>query len=418
MRNIFFNPIKSILLLAMVILLFSSCGKPQGEESLPPALSVTESPIQTSAPSPSSPPSEMPTPSLPDAIPKFPVEWGDNGIFSAYYDKAYERLETMTLEEKIGQLLLIRCPQVDASSVINKYKPGGIVLFEVDFKGKTADEVIGMIAALQNAANVPMIMATDEEGGSVVRISRNTNLSDYKFQSPQKIYNSGGFEAVRSDTLKKAALLKKLGLNLNLAPVADISVSPSDFIYARSFGRPAAETGEYVTTVVAAMREMNLSSALKHFPGYGNNADTHTGVAVDNRPLSAFSESDFIPFKMGIDAGAESILVSHNIINNIEEGVPASLSKAVHRILRNHLRFTGIIMTDDLSMAAVNDYTRNYDPAVLAVLAGNDMLLLDDYNGAFTSILAAVKSEEIPLEQLDHAVFRILSWKLARGIIS
>jgi beta-N-acetylhexosaminidase len=415
-----FQPRRTALLMLAACILFSlssGCGAPPEEGntgvSATGAASVSPS-ASASLPSPSASQSGTPSPS---PAPEFPAEWDDHGIFSASYEKAYKLLQTMTLEEKLGQLLLVRCPQENAEAFIKAYAPGGLVLYESDFHGKTAEEVIAAITAYQKAAKIPMVMAVDEEGGTVVRISGNKNLSDHKFQSPQALYAGGGFDAVREDTLIKAALLKRLGLNLNLAPVADVCVDKRDYIYPRAFGQPAAETGRYVAAVVAAAREAGLSSALKHFPGYNGNADTHQGIAVDDRPSSDFYNSDFIPFKEGIDADAETVLVSHTIVSAMEKDVPASLSPAVHRLLRDMLHFTGVIITDDLSMQAVAEHGGALI-AVRAMLAGNDMLLLQDYERAYDTLLEKAQSGVLPPELIDRAVFRILAWKLSNRIIS
>jgi len=346
-----------------------------------------------------------------------PAGWNDEGVFSKFYAKAYKKVSSMTLEEKVGQMFLVRCPQTNAITDIKHYHLGGFVLFGVDFSNKTASNVIAKIKSYQNASSIPMIMAVDEEGGTVVRISSNPLLAAYKFLSPQVIYAKGGLSAINSDTLNKAKMLKKYGINVNLAPVADVSVNPSDYIFKRTLGKPATETGKYVAAVVKAMQASGLSSVLKHFPGYGNNINTHTGISIDKRPYSTFEKSDFIPFKYGINANAESILVSHNIINCMDKSFPASLSPAVHRVLRNTLHFTGVIMTDDLSMNAIKDYTHNTDPAVKAVLAGNDMLIIDDFVAGYNAVLMAVKTGKITQEQINRAVFRILAWKYSKRII-
>jgi beta-N-acetylhexosaminidase len=346
-----------------------------------------------------------------------PEGWDDRGIFSACYDKAYLKMSSMSLEEKVGQMFLAHCPGENAAASIRNDHLGGFVLFEADFQNKTADEVISAIKSYQEASAVPMLMAVDEEGGKVVRISGNPLLAKKKFQSPRAVYASGGLNAVRADAKEKAALLKTLGLNVNLAPVADVSTNSRDYIYGRTLGKSAQETGEYVAAVVRATREAGLSSSLKHFPGYGDNADTHKRISVDKRPYSTFEKSDFIPFEEGISAGAESVMVSHNIVECMDKGVPASLSDAVHKILRDDLRFTGVIMTDSLSMEAIKDYTGNRDPSVQAVLAGNDMLLTAEFQQGYDSVLAAAQSGEIPKQTIDKAVFRILAWKYAKGII-
>jgi beta-N-acetylhexosaminidase len=388
-------------------------GTPEDVATSPPA-----SPISAQSSHPATTPSATASAPVSTATPTgMPEDWNDGGIFSTAYKKAYQKLSSMSLEEKVGQMILARCPDEEAETSARDYHLGGYVLFERDFKDKTAEEVSSAIRSYQDAAAIPLIMAVDEEGGTIVRISSNPQLADKKFRSPQKIYNEGGLDAIRADTVKKAQLLKELGLNLNLAPVADVSEDPSDYIYARTLGRPPEETGGFVAEVVETMQDQGLSSTLKHFPGYGNNRDTHTGIAIDERSLGSFRKNDFIPFEAGINAGAECVLVSHNIVLNMEKDVPASLSANVHRILREELMFTGVILTDDLSMDAIKEYTDGADPSVQAVLAGNDMLLTTDFAQSFDAVLTAVDAGKIPLETVDRAVMRILAWKYAKGII-
>ena len=138
--------------------------------------------------------------------------------------------------------------------------------------------------------------AVDEEGGKVNRVSRYPAFRQAPFPSSQVLYENGGFDAVRLDTLEKSRLLKSLGINVNFAPVCDISQDPADFIYDRSFGKDASLTSAYVETAVQAMKEEQMGCVLKHFPGYGNNADTHTGISYDRRPYETFTSSDFLPF--------------------------------------------------------------------------------------------------------------------------
>ena len=262
-----------------------------------------------------------------------------------------------------------------------------------------------------------MLIGVDEEGGTVVRISSNPNLRSEKFKSPKELFLEGGFEKIASDTKEKCELLSSLGINVNLAPVADVSTDPNDFIYSRSLGQNPEQTANFVETVVKTSSENNISSVLKHFPGYGNNVDTHTGIAIDNRDYSSFESSDFIPFERGIKANAQGILVSHNIVKSMDENYPASLSPSVHDILRNKLNFTGVIMTDDLAMDAISLYTNGEDPAVLAVLAGNDILILSDYETSFNNLLSAAENGELDLSIIDKAVFRVLAWKYSMNII-
>lgn len=331
--------------------------------------------------------------------------------------RAQELLDGMTLEEKVGQMFIARCPETDAAQLAADYHLGGYILFGRDFKDKTAEQVTADIQSYQDAAEIPLLIAVDEEGGTVNRVSSNPNLRSSPFRSPQSLYSEGGLELVRSDAQEKCRLLESLGININFAPVCDVSQDPADFIYDRTLGRDAQETSQYVAAVVETMAEEGMGSVLKHFPGYGNNTDTHTGVAYDDRPYDTFLTSDFLPFQAGIAAGADMVLVSHNIVSAMDETSPASLSPEVHRILREDLGFTGVIVTDDLVMDGVRDFAGDDEAAVLAVQAGNDLICCTDFQTQVPAVLAAVESGEITGEQIDAAVLRVLTMKLRLGIL-
>ena len=349
-----------------------------------------------------------------DTSVNIPSEYNDNGIFKDYYEAAYKKLESMTIDEKIGQMLLVRMDDSVVDSIINDYHVAGFVMFSRDFKDKTKNEIKSEIERYQGMSKIPMLFAVDEEGGTVVRISSNRNLRSTPFKSPQDIYSKSGMEGIISDTKEKAELLHSLGINVNLAPVADVSTDTRDFIYDRSFGKDATETSKYVETVVNTYNEFGLGSCLKHFPGYGNNVDTHTGIAIDNRDYSAFEESDFLPFKAGIEAGVPSILVSHNIVNSMDS-VPSSLSIRVHKILRDNLGFTGVIITDDLAMDAISKYASNAN--VEAVKAGNNLLITTDYETSFNDIKEAYNNNEIDDITINKAVIKVLAWKYSLGVL-
>lgn len=335
-------------------------------------------------------------------------------MFSDYYTKATNTLNNMTLDEKISQLFLVRVPD-NSIEEVSKYQFGGYILFGKDTKNLTKEELKNKIETWQSVSKIPLLIAVDEEGGTVVRISNNNKIRDSKFKSSQELYNDGGFELIKNDTIQKNNLLYELGINVNLAPVADISTNEDDYIYSRSFGKDALETSKYIKTVINASKGTKVSNVLKHFPGYGNNLDTHTGISIDNKTIEDFRKNDFLPFKSGIEEGAEAILVSHNIINNIEN-MPASLSKNIHNILRNELNFTGIIMTDDLAMSAIKDYV-NDSPSVMALKAGNDLIIITDYLTGINDIKEALKNGDLEESLIDKAVLRVLSWKYYKGLL-
>lgn len=330
---------------------------------------------------------------------------------------AQEILEGMTLEEKVGQMFVARCPKENAAVKAAEYHLGGYILFGRDISGKTREEVVQDIRSYQEAAEIPLFIGVDEEGGTVNRVSKNPQLRAAPFWSPQKLYREGGFELVRSDTKEKCDLLRSVGINLNMAPVCDVSENPKDFIYRRSFGQNAGQTADYVQAVVEVMDEENMGSVLKHFPGYGNNVDTHIGISYDERSYETFLTADFLPFQSGIDSGADMVLVSHNIVKCMDEQYPASLSLKVHEILRKELRFSGIILTDDLAMEAVGDFVPDTQAAVLAVQAGNDIVCCTDFEVQMPAVLAAVQRGEISEERIDESVLRILKCKIERGIL-
>lgn len=333
------------------------------------------------------------------------------------YDPVKDLLASMTAEEKVGQLFLARCDDAAALHDITAYHLGGFVLFGGDFEDQTPDTVRDKLNAYQAAARIPMLLAVDEEGGTVCRISQYPAFRDARFPAPRDAYDRGGLAAALINEEEKCQLLSSLGLNVNLGPVCDIATDTSDFMYRRSLGQSPADTGSFVAMTVELMHANGIGSVLKHFPGYGSNADTHVGIAVDSRPMSQLEEYDLIPFAAGIQAGCGAILVSHAIVAALDEDFPASLSPAVHRYLRREMGFEGVILTDDLVMEAITDQYGAGEAAVLAVLAGNDLLCSTDYPVQYEAVLAAVKEGRIDAELLNAAVQRVLQWKQDLGLL-
>ena len=342
-----------------------------------------------------------------------PKEYQDNGIFKDYYEEAYELLNTLTLEEKIGQTLLVRFND-NAINTQTEYQFGGFTFYAKDFKNKTKEDVINMINEVQKVSKIPILTAIDEEGGNVSRISNNPNLVNEPFKSPQELYKEGGFDAIEKDVINKSNILKELGLNLNLAPVVDVSTNENDYIYSRTLGLSTDKVAEYAKIVINASKNSGVSYTLKHFPGYGNNLDTHKESSTDIKSKEDIFKYDLPPFKEGINSGAESIMVSHNIVASIDRENPASLSKNINEILRNDLKFTGIVITDDLSMKALENIT---NPEVKALQAGNNILITTDYTKSFQNILEALNEELITEDELNKIVFRILAWKYYKGLL-
>lgn len=330
--------------------------------------------------------------------------FNDNGIFSKFYKQAYNKLQQLTLDEKIGQVLLARYPE---SKEGNKYNLSGYIFYEKDFQNKSKAEVLEMIDSLNDTAKIPLLFAVDEEGGKIVRASSNNQLISEPFKGSKELYDAGGLDLIREDTIKKSEFLSSLHLNVNLAPVLDIASNAESYIYPRTIGYGVEVTSKYAQTVVNASKTGSVSYVLKHFPGYGDNLDTHEEESVDNTNYNDLLSNNIAPFKTGIDNGAEAVLISHNIFTSIDEE-PASLSSGIHNILKSTLNFTGVTITDDLDMGATKDYNNKY---LSALLAGNDLLIVTNYEDAYNEIKKGIEEKNISEDYLDKLVFKVLAWK-------
>ena len=367
-------------------------------------------------------PPEPPIPDEPALDEPSPDELAEQQRLAELARRAQEledRLASMTLAEKVGQLFFLRCPSSGAEAAVAQYHLGGILLFTQDYKDASGDwltqdafaeKLAALQAAAENDTGIPLLIGSDEEGGTVTRASRNPNLFPSKFPSPQSLFETVGLEGLLADTQQYNSRLHSLGITVNFAPVCDVSTNPKDFIYERSFGQNAQTTADYIAQVVAAMSDAGIASVLKHFPGYGSNADTHTGIAVDERPYEQFLAEDYLPFAAGIGAGAPFVLVSHNIVTCLDSSYPASLSAAWHEQLRSHLGFEGVILTDDLDMGAVKAYADGGNIAVLALQAGNDMIVCSDLT-QIGAVIAAVQDGTLSEKTIDSACRRVLAAK-------
>ena len=337
------------------------------------------------------------------------IETGDGAENKVIEDK----LATMTLEEKVGQLFWARVPSNHQIEDLQSYHLSGYILFGRDFEGRSLEDIKALTKGYQAAAKIPLLIGSDEEGGTVTRIS---SILETPFQSPMALYHQGGMEAVLADTKQKAELLKSVGINAGLFPVADLARDQSAFIYDRTIGQDAQTTASYVQQVVEELKKSKVGSTLKHFPGYGDNGDSHTAIIQDNRSLDELRQADFLPFQAGIDAGADSVLVSHNILSKIDT-VPSSISPKITDLLRKELHFKGVIMTDDFDMAGLADFVSQEEAAFQVIVAGNDLILGSSYQTQIPYLLKKISSGELTEERIDESVRRVLTWKYDLGLL-
>lgn len=336
-------------------------------------------------------------------------------LFSDYYDEAEKIMKEMTVENKISQLFII-----DYRTPLYGNNPsyiGGMILYGDFFSYNDVESAKEYVNTLQNQSKVKYAIAVDEEGGTVSRISSYKQFRSSIFLSPNKLYKKGGLDLLLETEDEKDKLILSMNINLNLAPVADVSTDSRDFMYDRTLGVNAEETATYIAEVTKKAKDNGLATCLKHFPGYGNNEDTHTGVVTDIRDLSVFMNSDFKPFIAGIEAGTPFIMMSHNIMASVDSEYPSSLSKKVIRILKEDLNYSGIIMSDDIAMYALLSYNIDNSVATLALEAGNDMIMSSNYSAHYRELVNAYKEGIITEERINYSVRKIIAWKIAYGII-
>ena len=336
-------------------------------------------------------------------------------LFEDYYQRAEEIISNMTFEQKVGQLFFARFNNTFKDSDITTKFPGGFVLFAYDFDYSSKEVIKNMkyIKKLyKKTLNLSLGLSVDEEGGTVTRISSHKMHRSEPFPSPHDIYFKSGLEGLLKIEKEKRDLLRKFKMNVNLAPVADFSNNPNDYIYKRTLGYPLSETIDYISKEVIEYNNDNFTCCAKHFPGYGNNIDTHGEIAYDNRSYETFEKEDLKPFEAAIKEEIPMILISHNIVTCKDPVYPASISEIWHNILRNDLSYSGIIITDDLSMQAIQRYAGNYSPAIIAVNAGNDIILTSQFHEHLSAVMEAVKNGTISDDTIYKACRRIIAWKL------
>lgn len=328
-----------------------------------------------------------------------------------------ELLDSMSLEEKVGQLFLARVPIEGQQESIQANHLGGYILFGRDIEGESPASLKQKIASYQSVSKLPLFIASDEEGGLVTRLSGGNGLVAEPFKSPMEIYQQSGLNGIRSDIQKKSEILRSYGIQGGLFPDADVATDPEAFIYDRTLGLDAKKTSEYIKISVEELKKQKIASTLKHFPGYGDNRDSHVEIVYDNRSLDTLRQNDFLPFKAGITAGADSIMISHNIVTSIDDTVPASISKPVHDVLRNEFGFQGVIMTDDMDMAGLANFISQEEAGLEALIAGNDMILSSSFQEQIPYVLQGIEQGAYSEAELNQSVYRVLKMKSDLGLL-
>ncbi|WP_262173603.1 beta-N-acetylhexosaminidase [Saccharococcus sp. Marseille-Q5394] len=328
-------------------------------------------------------------------------------------------MKDMTLEEKIGQLLIVGMKEKtfgdELDHLIRQYHVGGIILL-----GKNISHPAGILKLLNESkrANsgyeIPLFISVDEEGGRVSRLP----------SSMRKLPAAEYFGRIDDETLAYqtgvylADLLHGFGYNMNYAPVLDVHSNPKNPVIGdRSFSSDPYEVADLGQAVMKGMTDNGIISVVKHFPGHGDtHVDSHLSLPVIKKTLDELRENELIPFQRAIEEQADAIMVAHIMFPELDDNHPSSLSKKIITdLLREEMQFEGVVITDDLTMGAiVNDYTVP-EAALQSFSAGSDLLLIaGDYEnqvGTINALMAAVKAGTISEERIDASVRRILRLK-------
>ena len=301
---------------------------------------------------------------------------------------------------------------------IRDYNIGGVLLYRVYDNLATRTRIPGFIADLQSSAEIPLLIVTDQEGGTV------TNLNIYNgFQNTKTAYELGELTdetTTRKVGAKFANWFTELGINTNFAPVVDLRLQPDNVIGDRSFGADPDTVIQNAYWFIDEFHKQNHLTTLKHFPGHGSSiGDSHLGFTDVS---DTWSETELIPFKALIDSGCVDMVMTAHIFNaNLDPQYPATLSQnTITNLLRDTLEFDGVIVTDAMMMRAITDHYGLKESITLAINAGCDLILYnwdDDLNNNRLAPLFVNHVEEkvlegtIPQDRINESYQRILHMK-------
>ena len=334
-------------------------------------------------------------------------------------DPIIEKMKEMTIEEKIGQLVFVGLdgmePDERAVELIENYYVGGFILFKKNIK--SIEQTVKLTNSLKNINSknsIPLFIGADEEGGRVSRLPKELvktpkareigTIDDEKFS-----YEIGKL-------LGKS--LSALGINMDFAPVLDIHSNLKNTVIGdRAYGTTTEIVSKHGILVMDGIMDSNVIPVIKHFPGHGDTyVDSHIDLPVVNKTIDELEELELIPFENAIKNGADVVMMGHILLTNIDEEYPASLSeRIINGILREKLKFNGVVVTDDMTMGAI---AQNYDigdASVRSLKAGSDMVLVcfeyEKQMEVLNVIMEAINNNEISQDEIDKKVYRILKLK-------
>ncbi|MEP7037900.1 MAG: glycoside hydrolase family 3 N-terminal domain-containing protein [Acidobacteriota bacterium] len=333
-----------------------------------------------------------------------------------------QTLKNLTLREKIGQMIVMPLSGEFTNTKSDKFaemrrqivenKVGGFTLFRGE-----ANSIAALTNEAQRLAKIPLFFSADYERGLRMQLRTGT-----PFTTNMGVAAAGDVSAAYRQGAIICEEMRAIGANWLFAPVADINNNPDNpVINIRSFGANPQTVGEYVTALSRGAQSANCLSTLKHFPGHGDTAtDSHIGLSVINVDRARLEAVEFAPFRMGIESGADAVMTAHLAVPKVTgDEIPGTLNpKITTDILRNELKFKGIVTTDSMEMGAITKNYPNGASAVMAIKAGADVVLFPpNIEKAIEAIEAAVKSGEISEKRIDESVRRLLGAKYRLSLV-
>ncbi len=338
-------------------------------------------------------------------------------------------LASMSLEHKVGQLFMVTLHGSALTEVgaqhLRQWQPGGVVLFgeNVGTPAAVTRLTNGYQSTITEAGGVPLLVSIDQEGGVVTRLTDGFTM----FPTPILIGAAGAEMAYRVGQAS-AEELSAVGINMNLAPVADLETyKDNPIISRRAWGSDGEIAGEALAAFIRGSQSLNVLTTAKHFPGHGETRqDSHGELPVLNLTRERLETVEFVPFERAIEAGVAAVMVAHIDYPALDPQplMPASLSQPIITgVLREQLGFNGLIMTDALDMNAVDMNYNFYDAVVMSLQAGTDLLAMGPsigpnvFEAAMQRVVDEVRAGNIPEARIDESVRRILETKQRFGIL-
>lgn len=359
----------------------------------------------------------------------------DSSTIGAEENELEDSIEKMTLREKVGTMFFVRPESMDTTIhwkeynelfehklqkvnktmlAVNKdYPVGGVILFAHNIDGE--NQLAEFIKEIRELNGTPLL-AIDEEGGRVARIANNENFDVPKYESMAAIAESGDPNDAYKAAFTIGSYIKEYGFDIDFAPVSDVNTNPDNIIIGpRAFSDDPETAADFVVSYLNGLDSAGIVGTLKHFPGHGDvKADTHFGYAQTNKTWKELLKCEMVPFKAGIDAGAQMIMTAHIAVPKVTgDNLPSTLSPVILQDkLRGELGFDGVIVTDAMDMGAITKQFNNKEATIKAIQSGVDIILCpQDFVEAFDAVVKAVEKGEIEESRIDESVHRILKLK-------